>query len=344
MPRTRRRPPPPSTPKWVPSPGSGYVRSWPFCATQWSTPICAGWVSRMPCVARPNWASGSRCSSTPTGTGAQPPVATIVVVQLVPCIVLGPFLGAWPTYATPSSCWSSGSSPRSSRWVASPRPSHGGTGVGRLHVGPTPTLSITLTRPTQAALFPAVVRTPEELTAANVMSGWTYGVACLVGPALAGVLVVGGGDGVGRRWQCGVRGLALVPGVRLHPLRDHASSNSDTAAERSLRLRRRGVAGPRPVPSGTADQSPCRGFGPRRPGPLESSRLLLRAAGHDRPALRRARHVLPPHGLRRRRLPECRRRGRGGRRRVRHGLSHRATPAEGPAGRHLGPGRRRPSP
>lgn len=168
------------------------------------------------------------------GHGGTSAGTTIVVVQLVPCILLGPFLGAMADVRDPKLVLVVG--------VVAQTVTMGGIAAAIalgapvwvvFTLAPLATLSITLTRPTQAALFPAVVRTPEELTAANVMSGWTYGVACLVGPALAGVLVVGGGAALAVAGSAAFACLALVPVVRLHPLRDDASSNSDTAADAS---------------------------------------------------------------------------------------------------------------
>lgn len=49
--------------------------------------------------------------------------------------------------------------------------------------------SVVLTRPVQGALLPHVVRHPDELTAANVVAGTIEGVAILVGPAVAGILL-----------------------------------------------------------------------------------------------------------------------------------------------------------
>jgi hypothetical protein len=49
--------------------------------------------------------------------------------------------------------------------------------------------AVTLTRPAQAALLPALVDTPAQLTAANVVTGWVDNVTLLAGPALASVVL-----------------------------------------------------------------------------------------------------------------------------------------------------------
>ena len=49
--------------------------------------------------------------------------------------------------------------------------------------------SVVLTRPAQGALLPHVARHPDELTAANVVAGSIEGLAILVGPAVAGIVL-----------------------------------------------------------------------------------------------------------------------------------------------------------
>lgn len=50
-------------------------------------------------------------------------------------------------------------------------------------------VALTLIRPSQVVFAPAFARTPDELTATNVVSGWIESLAALVAPLIAGVLL-----------------------------------------------------------------------------------------------------------------------------------------------------------
>ena len=113
---------------------------------------------------------------------------TMALVQLVPCIVLAPFIGSLADRRRPSRVLRVGYALQTVSLAALAA----GIGAGAPTIviyllAPLTALSLTVTRPAQAALLPAIVRTPDELTAANVMTGWTEGGASLAGPAIAGV-------------------------------------------------------------------------------------------------------------------------------------------------------------
>jgi MFS family permease len=70
---------------------------------------------------------------------------------------------------------------------------------------------LTLTRPSQGALLPALARTPEELTAANSLAGAVEGAGTLIGPLLGAVILALATPGIA--WLAG--GAACAVGALL---------------------------------------------------------------------------------------------------------------------------------
>jgi MFS family permease len=106
---------------------------------------------------------------------------------------------------------------------------------------------MTLIRPVQSALLPQLARSPDELTAANVVVSTFYSSVVLVGPALSGALLGLGGAGLVFASFAGVLLLGAVLVVRLeprpapapsdmHPLREAAAGFAAVARERDQRL------------------------------------------------------------------------------------------------------------
>lgn len=79
--------------------------------------------------------------------------------------------------------------------------------------------AVTLTRPAQAALLPALVDTPAQLTAANVVTGWVDNMTLLAGPALASIALAVGTSGWALMVFAGVVALSAVVVTPLRRLR-----------------------------------------------------------------------------------------------------------------------------
>ena len=95
--------------------------------------------------------------------------------------------------------------------------------------------AVTLTRPAHAALLPALVDTPAQLTAANVVTGWVDTVTLLAGPALASIALAIAAPG----WALVLfAGVVAVSAVVVAPLRGvGAVSGEEEAEENGTALR-----------------------------------------------------------------------------------------------------------
>ena len=115
---------------------------------------------------------------------------TMVLVQLVPCIIVSPFIGSFADRHRPSRVLRAGYGLQALTMAGVAAATAVGAPLLVVYLlAPLTSLSLSVTRPAQAALLPAIVRTPDELTAANVITGWTEGASSLVGPAIAGVIL-----------------------------------------------------------------------------------------------------------------------------------------------------------
>ena len=158
----------------------------------------------------------------------------IVLVQLVPCIVVSPYLGAMADRMRAGRVLFLGllvaglTMAGTAALIVTGAPA-----VWIFVLAPFMNIALSAPRPALAALLPSVVRTPLELTAANVVSSWTESVSVLLAPLVTGVLLGVGGTGLAASVLAGITllGALFVAGIPGPPPLTERSEGVSLTAE-----------------------------------------------------------------------------------------------------------------
>ena len=164
------------------------------------------------------------------GTSAS---SLIAIVQLVPCMVLGPLIGAFADRHRAGRVLVLGYAVQGTTMAGMALAIAAGAPVWVVFVlAPVVNIGISVTRPAQAALVPSIVRTAEELTASNVLAGWVEQGSRLVVPAVAGVLLAVNGPAL----SIGVTaGMVVVAGVLVLSVPGSEAAPGDESVTTKLR-------------------------------------------------------------------------------------------------------------
>jgi MFS transporter/cyclic nucleotide-binding protein len=159
----------------------------------------------------------------------------VAVAQLVPAALLAPVAATVADRRSPSGVLAGGYLVQVAGMLTTATAIAMGAPLAAYVGAVVASAAVATTRPAQTPLVPALVRSAEELTAANALTGWIESASVVASSAATGVLLAMAGPG----WVFAVAGLAglasvgLVAGVRaVRPLAvdDAAGGLADTLA------------------------------------------------------------------------------------------------------------------
>ena len=145
----------------------------------------------------------------------------VAVVQLVPAVVLAPFAAYAGDRFRPERVLALGYVAQSLAMIGTATAMWADRPLTVYAVGAVAATCITFTRPVMGAILPIVSLTPNDLVAANVVTGLTEYVGMFVGPLATALLLVDGTPALVFAVCAAVVGAGALLSSRLRLLRDH---------------------------------------------------------------------------------------------------------------------------